>query len=883
MPGVIGMLVSRIKSGLNIKVFKLIVGSIISSCMLLVMIPAYAAFAQNTLGGGAALTKHSASSTGSGSVVKQEKPEDPNNLFANNPKLKRDLYNSLSYSQNDGFTLPDSVEKWHPTKTDMQNIKKLELSIENISDISFLKYFPNLEELKLGHNNISDLNPLSTLTSLKTLDLSENNISDISKLADLKNLKNLNLSGNNISDISKLASLTNLESLDISINKVSNVDSLVSLCNGKLISIKAEENSIRNVDKIYAIAAVKSDNLFADAKKDPYSYVLYSKSKYDSLYDFSNQHIEENITTQQAKDGYEYTKLLASTVKDKDYNFTYKYVYRYVPTPFMRPTYINDKTITINENDGVKLINFDLNKTLGFEFYSHTGGGNVHVGPNFLFNGELLIRQHKIQDFNIELGFGEGRGIDISSLKSKVVIDGFKKGTDYFDFSYWDAWNENINTDGAISRNAYLPGEYNFAAALKYTQGEAKDNKIIGYDSVDNFNIHVKVKTMAETWPAKSSDVKINDIDSSSATQSSSKPTVKSISDDVKNQVEGLFVTNGKLKYPAIPAGLKPTACDYCDPEDDDCNKRNCGNETSAYSFYLYGPTNPERTIFKKVGDFCSYTNDDDVDVAYYYKAPTVTVGDFKIPEATNTDQTVNVPVTVSYVDGSQCTFDASFVVKAKPKPNPDPNPNPNPNPGPQPGPNPDPQPQPQPQPQPEPEPHPQPQPQPAPQPTPTPVPTPDPQNPPVVPTPAPTPSNPSTPNQNPQPSPDQWSHIVAPEQTDKPELNIKDGDGTENPDDIIHLLNPNHWNNNDSGTTGTNSTDSNAADFNVANPANTSNKGINANTGKTANKSSNKRHKLSNTGADTYCVIIASFSLLLVGLLVAISAKRKNVEISRI
>ena len=52
MPGVIGMLVSRIKSGLNIKVFKLIVGSIISSCMLLVMIPAYAAFAQNTLGGG---------------------------------------------------------------------------------------------------------------------------------------------------------------------------------------------------------------------------------------------------------------------------------------------------------------------------------------------------------------------------------------------------------------------------------------------------------------------------------------------------------------------------------------------------------------------------------------------------------------------------------------------------------------------------------------------------------------------------------------------------------------------------------------------------------------------------------------------------------------
>ena len=52
MPGIIGMLVNRIKSGLNLKVFKLIVGSIVSSCMNFGMIPAYAAFAQNTLGGG---------------------------------------------------------------------------------------------------------------------------------------------------------------------------------------------------------------------------------------------------------------------------------------------------------------------------------------------------------------------------------------------------------------------------------------------------------------------------------------------------------------------------------------------------------------------------------------------------------------------------------------------------------------------------------------------------------------------------------------------------------------------------------------------------------------------------------------------------------------
>lgn len=55
MPGVIGMLVNRIKSGLTAKVFKLFVASIIAVCMLFGIMPAcesHAAFAQNTSGGG---------------------------------------------------------------------------------------------------------------------------------------------------------------------------------------------------------------------------------------------------------------------------------------------------------------------------------------------------------------------------------------------------------------------------------------------------------------------------------------------------------------------------------------------------------------------------------------------------------------------------------------------------------------------------------------------------------------------------------------------------------------------------------------------------------------------------------------------------------------
>ncbi|MFU0550338.1 leucine-rich repeat domain-containing protein, partial [Gardnerella pickettii] len=172
------------------------------------------------LGGGAALTEPSASSSGSGSVVKQEKPEDPNNLFANNPKLKEALYYRVKADSD--VSVPDSIDRWHPTESDMARVKKLDLENWKIDDVRFLKYFPNLEDLNL----------------------SENTISDISQLPSLKNLKKLDLRRNNISIIPVLNGLPNLESLDISENKISNVDNLANLCAGKLINVKAEKNNI---------------------------------------------------------------------------------------------------------------------------------------------------------------------------------------------------------------------------------------------------------------------------------------------------------------------------------------------------------------------------------------------------------------------------------------------------------------------------------------------------------------------------------------------------------------------------------------------------------------------------------------------------------------
>jgi len=95
--------------------------------------------------------------------------------------------------------------------------KSLDLSKCNLIEIpeSILK-LPWLKELNLSENEISDISVLKDLQQLIHLDLSENEISDISVLKDLKQLTFLNLYDNQISDISAFADLNKLASLELS-------------------------------------------------------------------------------------------------------------------------------------------------------------------------------------------------------------------------------------------------------------------------------------------------------------------------------------------------------------------------------------------------------------------------------------------------------------------------------------------------------------------------------------------------------------------------------------------------------------------------------------------------------------------------------------------
>jgi len=120
-------------------------------------------------------------------------------------------------------------------------LKVLDLSYKNISDITPLLRMKNLEELLLNNNNISSISSKETLSSLYFLDLSNNQINSLNDSFFVKSkLKELHLSENQIKYTHlNLTQYENLEKLDLSGNPLKELDFIdtYSYNDTKLINI----------------------------------------------------------------------------------------------------------------------------------------------------------------------------------------------------------------------------------------------------------------------------------------------------------------------------------------------------------------------------------------------------------------------------------------------------------------------------------------------------------------------------------------------------------------------------------------------------------------------------------------------------------------------
>jgi len=138
--------------------------------------------------------------------------------FLNKMKHLKEMY----YVAYTGFW----VEDWTP----LNNCKKLEFFCGmrlNMSDLSVFKELTNLKKLYIEHERsgapvvidtktkINDISDLQYLVNLENFYIQGENITDISSLAHCKKVKRLSLNGVTATDGSVLLELPNLESLEI--------------------------------------------------------------------------------------------------------------------------------------------------------------------------------------------------------------------------------------------------------------------------------------------------------------------------------------------------------------------------------------------------------------------------------------------------------------------------------------------------------------------------------------------------------------------------------------------------------------------------------------------------------------------------------------------
>ncbi|MBI9060635.1 MAG: leucine-rich repeat domain-containing protein [Marinilabiliaceae bacterium] len=148
----------------------------------------------------------------------------------------------------------------------LTELRILDISSNQINDYSVLEKLPNLQSLYLSDNQISDISFLENISDLQSLDLSSVQISDYSFLEKFPNLQSLDLRSVQISDYSFLEKLSNLQTLDLSSNEINDIGFLVQLTN--LQSLDLSSNQISDYSILGKLTNLQSLNLSSNQISD---------------------------------------------------------------------------------------------------------------------------------------------------------------------------------------------------------------------------------------------------------------------------------------------------------------------------------------------------------------------------------------------------------------------------------------------------------------------------------------------------------------------------------------------------------------------------------------------------------------------------------------
>jgi len=103
---------------------------------------------------------------------------------------------------------------------------RLDISENEIIDLSPVERLTNLYSFFASHNNIVDMSPVTSLSYLNELDLSHNQIAAIPAFSAASEIETLRLSHNNIADFSSLNDLTHIDFLYLDHNQIASLSFL---------------------------------------------------------------------------------------------------------------------------------------------------------------------------------------------------------------------------------------------------------------------------------------------------------------------------------------------------------------------------------------------------------------------------------------------------------------------------------------------------------------------------------------------------------------------------------------------------------------------------------------------------------------------------------
>ena len=275
----------------------------------------------------------------------------------------------------------------------LSNLKTLEAPNCDIVNIpGYFKNLNNLELLNLSYNNISDLTNLSDLKNLEILILSHNNISEINALLSLKKLHSLLLSHNNISEINEI-NLPNLKDLNLSNNKIHSIDRIPI---GNLEKLNLSNNNLFN-EQIGGMDATFSPT------------PLESSNNKLKLLNLSNNKINRKI--------FEY-------IINNNFNLKALYLDNITNIEDLDPDFFNDLINIVNSKNTLKVLSLSKNSLFRFNFDLSNSNNYYHVNlsRNNLNSKKILELRNLIIDTK-EINLNDNN-FDIKSIEIQVILNG---------------------------------------------------------------------------------------------------------------------------------------------------------------------------------------------------------------------------------------------------------------------------------------------------------------------------------------------------------------------------------------------------------------------------------------------------------------------------